>query len=596
MATQPAGLVVPPAPVPAGPAATRAELRQRARRAAGRPADAAVPWVVAAVTLALRLGTAAGGPTDWDSAQYASSVGHFDVTHGLPQPPGYWLYVVSGRVAHHVLGLATVDGLVVVAALASAAGAGLCALAGSDLGGRWVGLAAGALVAASPFAWFSGSTVGTYSFDLLAGSLLMVLAWRARPGSWHGVGAAVALGLSAGLRQSVLQSFALLALIAVAGSTRRWSRLALTLAAGAAAVAAWLVPMAAAQPGGLQAWARATRHEAAGAAQLTSVLDHAAGANTNLGTFAAYTVVALGPLAVVAAAGGAVVLVRRRFAPRPPPSERPARWPTGLPRWERPWYQGRAAILGAAIVPPALLVSLVQFAKGGYLLAYLPAATIALLLPLGALGQRRSAPGQVSAVGLGMASLAVVLVAALGAERFLAGAGVLPAQWLRSSGAVWLAQPRYQAPYPDTRAAIVDADAVDRALPGLEPSLSAGRDVVVFDMPDGGANIYRNAGWALPDARIALVAPGDVVYNEQHGALYYTSGSTVAVGPGGSVLLVASPALAGLARLTADGSAVPVATPQPIGGYRVWRLGPGAGILGVRIVERAGPRPLGGGI
>ena len=49
--------------------------------------------------------------------------------------------------------------------------------------------------------------------------------------------------------------------------------------------------------------------------------------------------------------------------------------------WRRPWYQGRTTILGAAIVPPVLLVALVQFAKGGYLLAYLPAAVIALLLP-----------------------------------------------------------------------------------------------------------------------------------------------------------------------------------------------------------------------
>ncbi len=33
-------------------------------------------------------------------------------------------------------------------------------------------------------------------------SLLIILAWRARPGSWHGVGAVVALGLLAGFRQS----------------------------------------------------------------------------------------------------------------------------------------------------------------------------------------------------------------------------------------------------------------------------------------------------------------------------------------------------------------------------------------------------------
>ena len=90
-------------------------------------------------TLALRLLTAANGPTDWDSAQYAAAVGHFDVTHGQPQPPGYWLYVVAGRFVHQVSGLGTIHSLVLVAAVASAAAAGLTAVAGRDLGGPWVG-------------------------------------------------------------------------------------------------------------------------------------------------------------------------------------------------------------------------------------------------------------------------------------------------------------------------------------------------------------------------------------------------------------------------------------------------------------------------
>ena len=105
--------------------------------------------------------------------------------------------------------------------MASAAAAGLTVVAGRDLGGWWVGLAAGVVVATCPFAWFNGSIVATYSFDMLACPLLIILAWRARPGSWHGVGAVVALGILAGFRQSIIQSFAILALIAVVASTRR---------------------------------------------------------------------------------------------------------------------------------------------------------------------------------------------------------------------------------------------------------------------------------------------------------------------------------------------------------------------------------------
>ncbi len=564
-----------------------------------------MPWLVGAGTLALRLATAASGPTDWDSAQYASAVDHFDVTHGKPQPPGYWLYVESGRLVGHLTGLGAVHSLVVVAALASALGAGLTAVAGRDLGGWWVGLAAGCVVAASPFTWFSGSIVATYSFDMVACSLLVILAWRARPGSWHGVAAVGALGLLVGFRQSIIQSFAILALIAVVGSTRRWGQLVVTALAGLVTVGIWFVPMALEQPGGASAWLRATRIEASGAAQSTSVLDHAAGGATNLGSFGAFTVVALARLAGLTALAGIALLIRRL-----------ARWASGttdrapaadgLPTtdgsgpvsvaWVRPWYQRRWVILGAAIVPPMALVALVQFAKGGYLLAYFPAAVIALLLPVAALfgpSDRHPLPAR---VWLALASVGVALVVALGAQRFLEGDGVLPQSLLRSSGTVWLEQPRYQAPYADTRATIRTSDAIDDALRALGPSIRPARDVVVFDTLDGGSNIYRNAGWELPEDRIALVGPGRLLYNELHDALYYASGKTTAVGRSGSAFLVASPALPGLASLTALGYALPVTTPQLIGGYRVWQILPGVAILGVRVVEAAGPRPLGTGL
>jgi hypothetical protein len=335
------------------------------------------------------------------------------------------------------------------------------------------------------------------------------------------------------------------------------------------------------------------------------VFEHGAAGAVNLGTFAAYTVVALAPLAVLAVLAGVALGVRSLVLKGRAPqvgSSGPDRGSAGWvgdqgsgTTWRRPWYQTRTAVLGAAMVPPMLLVGLVQFAKGGYLLAYLPAAIIALLLPLGALNT--SAPGhRASPAWMTATSIGIVVVVALGAQRFLGGNGVLPQRLVQSSGPVWLDQPRYQAPYADTRRAIDSADAIDTALRGLAPSLQPDRDVVVFDTLDGGQNIYRNAGWALPEARVALIVPGQVLYNQLHGALYYASGDAVEVGPSGSAFLVASPALAGLASLAAQGYALPVATPLPIGGFRVFRILPGAAVLGVHVVARPGTRPLGNGL
>jgi hypothetical protein len=261
-------------------------------------------------------------------------------------------------------------------------------------------------------------------------------------------------------------------------------------------------------------------------------------------------------------------------------------------------------ILVAAVVPPLSLVTLVQFAKGGYLLAYLPGAVIALLLAPAALlrdrpDRRRPVPKR-SPVAAGawfaVASLAVVAIAGLGVQRFLSGTGVLPVTPAATGHGLWLTQARYQAPYGATRSAIRTADSLDAALARLGPFVDPRRDVVVIDTVDGGSMFYRNAGWELPGQRVALIIPGQAIYNEQLGSLYYTSTTTVPVAPGGYVYLIAPPNLPGLARVTADLQAVPVKRAPTIADYRVWKVSPGASVLGVRVVARPGARPLGSGL
>ncbi len=573
--------------------------------------DLLTPWVIGVATLVGRLVTAAHGPTDWDSAQYVAAVSRFDVTHGRPQPPGYWLYVEAGRLLHET-GVGTVQSLVLVAAVASAAAAGLTVVAGRDLGGRWVGILAGVLVATSPFAWFSGSTVAVYSFDLAIAPLLIILAWRARPHSWHGAGALLALALVTGFRQSAGAMFLPLALLAVLGSVRRTREALTAVGLGLAALAAWVVPMALAQPGGITTWLRASRIESQGAADATSVLEHASGSSVNLGTFAAYTTVALLPLAalaMVAAFGlGVRALVRavRRtddadVAPGGPVADRHAhdavprttgpRHRRRPPPWGRPWYQSRTAILVAATVPPMAIVALVQFAKGGYLLSYLPGTVIALLLaPAALLHSRPGHRAWARAWGV-VATAAVVAIAVFGADRFLTAGGVLPFRTQFGAHGLWFTQARYQAPFDDTLAHIRSVDRIDAQLARLGASVHPTTDVIVIDSLDGGESFFRQAGSILPSQHIVLVSPGTSEYAEYGGSLYYDGRSTVAVAPGGSVYLIASPALRGLDELTSgQATLVPHAR---IAGYLVWRITPGASILGVPIVTTDVPLPLG---
>jgi hypothetical protein len=146
---------------------------------------------------------------------------HFDVTHGAPSPPGYWLYVAFAHALHVVTGLDTVRSLVLLAALASAAAATLTAVAGTLLVDRWVGIAAAVLVASTPVSWFNGSIVSTYSFCALVGVLLVVLARLARPGTGHGIVAVLVLGIATGFMPWVLPMFALQPSPTTCGGGRR---------------------------------------------------------------------------------------------------------------------------------------------------------------------------------------------------------------------------------------------------------------------------------------------------------------------------------------------------------------------------------------
>jgi hypothetical protein len=424
----------------------------------------AVSVVIGVVTLVLRLAYGASRPTDPLGAALVAGSKHFDVRRDMPPAPGSWLYVAAGHTVEVVAHMGAVHSLVLLSALLSAAAAAVACLAGTLLGGRWVGMAAAAVIASAPVAWFAGSTVSPYGIDALLGALLLVLARRARAGGAHGVLAVLALGLGAGIRLSVVPEFALLAAVAVVASVRTVGHLLAVIGAGLGSVAVWFVPMILLQPGGLHAWLHAVHVQFSHAADTSSVFAApGSGAITTIGRFGGWSLVSLGPVLVLAVLA-VVVMVGARLATGQPGGNASLRiWSTATePRQpiERPWYQTTGAILTAALIPPLGLATLFQFPAGGAVLSYLVPATILGALPLGRLlhhrvrGLRRTA-----------AVLATVLVAGavvVNVQRFVTGPGILPAQVARDHPGLWLSKARYQSPYPDTAATIRAADASRR--------------------------------------------------------------------------------------------------------------------------------------
>jgi hypothetical protein len=412
--------------------------------------------VIGVVTLVLRLSYGATAATGTGAAQYVTGSGHFDVTRLAPPAPGSWLYVAAGHAVHLVTGLSAVKSLVLLAALMSAGAAALTCVAGTALGGRFVGIAAGTLLATAPVSWFAGSTVSTYSVDAFLGALLVVLARRARPYGAHGVAAVLALGLASGVRLSVLPEFALLAVIAVVGSVRTLGQLLALVIAAAASVAAWFVPVAVVQPGGLHAWFHAVHVQVSHAAHTSSVFAApSSGALTNIGTFGGWSLVSLGPLIVVALMA-VIVLAAARLTTRQPGGNVSRRiWSATtepLDGVDRPWYQATGVILAAALIPPVAVVTLGQFTGGGALLSYLVPATVLLLLPVARLLHHRS--WGVRRTAAVITTVLVAATVAVNVQRFVAAPGVLPATVARHHPGWWISEHRYQAPYADTAATI----------------------------------------------------------------------------------------------------------------------------------------------
>ena len=118
-------------------------------------------WAFAAAALLTCQLVAARYPVEWDGAQLVLGLDRLDVTNDTPHPPGYWLYLVAGRLVRAATPLDGTASLTLVASLAAAATVGLTHALGRAVGGRVLGAVAAALVLSSPFVWFYGASVDT---------------------------------------------------------------------------------------------------------------------------------------------------------------------------------------------------------------------------------------------------------------------------------------------------------------------------------------------------------------------------------------------------------------------------------------------------
>lgn len=182
---------------------------------------------------------------DVDSVNFALALGRFDPSVHQPHPPGYFLYVLLGRLvnlAAHDANLA----LVSISIAASCGAVWMIYLLARDWFGRKAARWSAAFFILSPLAWFHGIVALTYSVETCFSALIGYLCWKRSV-----VGSAVLLGVAAGFRPSSLLFLAPLFFFQLwkAG----WGRRLAGSAVLASVVLLWLIPMIGAS-GGFTAW------------------------------------------------------------------------------------------------------------------------------------------------------------------------------------------------------------------------------------------------------------------------------------------------------------------------------------------------------
>jgi hypothetical protein len=535
--------------------------------------DRVLPPALFVVAAGLYAAAAASWPTEWDSVSLVFGAEDFDVTQASPHAPGYWLYLAAGRLVRSLTPFSTTDSLLVASALAAAATVALGYVVGRDLGGRWLGLAAAAVLLTSPFVAFYGSSIATYPFDALASLVLIWLAWRARPGSWHAPVAAAALGLAAGTRQSSILLLAPVAMVAVLRGARRAPSPARVVLASAAAgvigLAVWVVPMALEQPGGLGAVREQGSEIWRQAVEVSSIVYGAPGDGVryNIGQATGYTLAGIAlllPVPLVAA----VVAWRA--------SRRPAavRLEPVTPTQPRPARFGPPLLLAVAAVPPFVFVTLFHFGKAGYVLSYLPALVLLVLWPA------RRLPGRHRLVASGL----VALACAVQLLRFAGAPGILP-QSLVDGDLPWFTKSRFGAPYRLTASALRSTDDdVERYL-ALGSAFDPATDELVYVYMNGGHR-FRHSMLTLPQFRQHYLQLGFHEWSAEGRRWQHERDHVLELAQGARAVLVADEPGPEVTDLVARGLATPV---QLDTGPTVYVVPAGVTVYGVQLA--AGPAP-----
>lgn len=137
-----------------------------------------------------------------DSVQFALALERFDITVHQPHPPGYFLYIMMGRLLHLFITDPN-DVFVSISVVFSGLTVAAIYLLGKEIFERKIGIIAALLALFSPTLWFHGEVALTYVVEAFFSSVIALFCWRTLKGDekylWLSV---ITLGVAGGIRQN----------------------------------------------------------------------------------------------------------------------------------------------------------------------------------------------------------------------------------------------------------------------------------------------------------------------------------------------------------------------------------------------------------
>ena len=120
-----------------------------------------LPWIFFFLGIATRVPFTSRLLLNMDSCQFALALEKFDITVHQPHPPGYFLYIMLGRLLNVFIADANTV-YVSISVFFSGIAIAAVYLLGRDIFGRKIGTIAALLALSSPSFWFHGEVALTY--------------------------------------------------------------------------------------------------------------------------------------------------------------------------------------------------------------------------------------------------------------------------------------------------------------------------------------------------------------------------------------------------------------------------------------------------